>query len=131
MDDAPGANPLRGYEFGPREDAVIGRTARWVTWWGWIAIAAGILMIVGGLMSLHTGGVAQLIMGGVYILIGVFFRAAGKALGRVVETSGDDVAHLMEALGSLTSAFKVQVILVVVGVVLALATAVIVAAQGG
>ncbi|MBW3535554.1 MAG: hypothetical protein KY453_10125 [Gemmatimonadetes bacterium] len=134
MDDvapAPPPPPGSSYEFEPAEDAVIERTARWVTWWGWIAVAAGILLIVGGLTTWDEGGLAQAALGGVYILIGVYFRGAGRALARVVDTTGNDIGHLMEALDRLTAAFRVQVILVVVFVVMAVVAITIIATRGG
>lgn len=135
MNDTPDApqSPAPGprFEFGASENAVIERTARWVGLWGWIAVAAGILLLVGGLMTLDEGGVAQLVLGAVYILIGLYFRGAGKSLGRVVETTGNDVSHLMDALDRLTAAFRVQVILVVVGVILAVVAALFFSGGGG
>lgn len=134
MDDAadiPSPAPGAPYEFAPAENAVIGRTARWVTWWGWIAVAAGIILIVGGLTTWGEGGLAQVLLGGIYILIGVYFRSAGRSLARVVDTTGRDLSHLMEALDRLTAAFRVQVILVVAMVLMAIVAIAITVTRGG
>lgn len=134
MDDVPTASrsdtPGPRFEFGVRENDVIGGTGRWVTWWGWISMAAGVLLIAGGVSALREGGISQLVLGGIYVLVGVYFRGAGRSLGRVVETTGDDVAHLMEALERLTSAFQVQVILVIVGVALVFVAGITMAVAG-
>ena len=110
----PTGAPVPRHEFGTEENDVIGSAARWVTWWGWIAMGAGLLLIAGGVATLGEGGLTEILLGAVYLLVGVYFRGAGRSLGNVVETTGQDVAHLMRALERLTSAFRVQVILVLV-----------------
>lgn len=108
------------YEFGEPEERVIGAAARWVGWYSWIALVFGVLFAVTGIASL-PGGAGSLALGLVFILAGFLFRGAAASMKSVVTTSGRDVEHLMVAMARLTSAFKVQVILtllaLVVGVV--------------
>lgn len=51
-------------------------------------------------------------------VIRAYFRGAGRYLKSVVETEGNDVDHLTSALGGLQSAFKVMVIVTVIGIIL-------------
>ena len=76
----------------------------------------GAVVAIRGLVSLPDG-FGGLALGAVYIVIGAYFRGAGRSLQSVVETEGDDVDHLMSALGNLRSAFRVMVIITAVGFV--------------
>lgn len=113
------------HEFGPSENEVIDRAATWIGYWSWIAILSGILSGLGGLVS--EDPIGSLIMGTIYVIVGAYFRGAAASMKEVVSTAGNDVAHLMTALDRLSSAFKVMVLLVFIGVVLALLVAVILA----
>lgn len=119
----------RGYEFTPGQNETLGTTARWVGIWAWFAIAAGAFMIVGGLFTLPQG-IANLVLGGVYLFVGISFRGAAGSLRSVVETAGSDVDHLMSALESLRTAFKVMVILTAVGILAGVVLAVFGAGGG-
>ena len=117
----PGAS---AHEFGPHENEVIGKAGTWIGYWSWIAIFSGIAMMLGGFF---TDGdlLGSLIMGAVYLFVGIYFRGSANAMKEVVETTGNDVQHLMTALDKLGSAFKVMVLLVFIGVVLGLVAGVI------
>ncbi len=124
MDDT--AMPDAGsHEFGSRENEIIGRAATWIGYWSWIAILSGILSGLGGLVS--EDPIGSLIMGTIYVIVGAYFRGAATSMRDVVSTAGNDVDHLMTALDRLSSAFKVMVLLVFIGVVLALLVAIILA----
>lgn len=112
------------HEFGPSENAVIGRAATWIGYWSWIAILSGVLTGVGAFVS--DDPIGSVIMGTIYVIVGAYFRGAATSMKDVVSTAGNDVAHLMTALDRLSSAFKVMVLLVFIGVVLALLVAVLV-----
>lgn len=121
----PGTSP-GGYEFSPAEDAVISDTAKWVGIFAWFAIVGGLLMALVGLVTIPAG-LVNVVIGAVYLVIGIWFRGAAKSLSLVVTTAGNDVAHLMEALGNLKSAFMAMVILVAVGFALGILVAVLAA----
>lgn len=114
------------HEFGPRENQIIGTAGKWIGYWSWIAIVSGVLMIIGGVLD-SEDLIAGLIMGGVYIGVGVYFRGAASAMSDVVSTAGNDVQHLMTALDKLSSAFKVMVLLVFIGALMALVAGIILA----
>lgn len=107
----------RDYEFSPSDESVIGGTARWVGIWAWFAMVGGAITAAGSLLTLPDG-VEGLAFGTVYLIIGIYFRGAGRSLKSVVETEGNDVHHLLSALGSLQSAFKVMVIVAAIGIIL-------------
>lgn len=114
-----------GYEFKPAEDEVIGGLARWVGIFAWFSLIAGTLMAIGGLLT-APAGFLNVVGGAVYLFIGMWLRGAGKSLQNVVTTEGDDIAHLMTALGHLRSAFMAMVILVGVGILLSTLVALLV-----
>lgn len=113
------------HEFGPAENAVIGNAAKWIGYWSWIAIISGVISALGAFVS--EDPIGSVIMGAIYVIIGAYFRGAAASMDEVVSTAGNDVAHLMTALDKLSSAFKVMVLLVFIGVVLGLLVAVLLA----
>lgn len=127
-----------GYEFSAAENQVLGKTAFWVTWWAWIAIIGGLITAVSGIFTM-PGGIVSLVGGGISLLLGMYFRDSAKAMRNVVETAGNDITHLMMAMEKLGSAFKVYVIMFIIGMVLFIGAMILVvsvytsmaAAQGG
>lgn len=120
-----GAAPTGKYEFTSSENVTVGRTAKWARIWGWIAIVMGALMALLGVLALPAG-IVNVIVGGIYIFVGMYFKGAGDSLQSVVDTAGNDVSHLMTALEKLGSAFKITVILMIVGIVLGVLAALVV-----
>jgi hypothetical protein len=59
--------------------------------------------------------VVTLAQGLVAIIVGAFFVMTAGALKAVVDTSGNDVAHMMIALQKLAAAFTVQLVAVALG----------------
>jgi hypothetical protein len=121
---APGAPPAPvqwgGYEFSEAENAVIAKTAGRAKLWGIISI------VVGSLYTLSTCGafasptfLTNLPSGVIGIVVGIFFVSVGNALNAVVQTQGNDIQHIMEALQKMGTAFLVQIITTLVGVGLA------------
>lgn len=115
-----------GHEFGPYENDVIGKAGKWIGYWSWIAVLSGVATIITGFLT-PEDIVGALIMGAVYIFVGVYFRGAAGSMKAVVETAGNDVQHLMTAMDKLSSAFRVMVLLVFIGVVLALVAGIVAA----
>ena len=106
-----------GYEFGPSENETLGRAARWIGFWSWVSLLSGFAWTLGGAVA---GDPSGLILGPAYIVVGVFFRGAAGSMRSVIETAGDDVAHLMTAIEKLSSAFRIMGLLVIAAVVLGL-----------
>ena len=105
-----------GYEFSPLENETIAKAAKWIGFWSWVAIVGGALIGVASAVSFDLAG---LIMAVVYVIIGLYYRGAATSMKSVVETAGNDIAHLMTALDKLASAFKIMGILFIIGIVLA------------
>jgi hypothetical protein len=106
-----------GYEFSVAENDILARTAFWVTWWAWIAIIGGILTAVSGIFTMPAG-IGGLVGGGLALLLGMYFRDSARAMRAVVDTAGNDIGHLMIAVEKIGAAFKVYVILFIIGMVL-------------
>lgn len=106
-----------GYEFKSVENETIAKAAKWISFWSWVAILSGIVMGLGSVFSFNPVG---LVMAAVYVVVGVYYRGAASSMQSVVQTAGNDIAHLMTALEKLASAFKVMGILFIVGVVFGL-----------
>lgn len=65
------------------------------------------------------GGIASLIQAALALVIGGFTLQAAGAFRRIVDTRGDDIFHLMNALGALRTLYLIQVILFCIGLGLA------------
>jgi len=106
------------YEFNDAENETIGKAARWIGFWAWVAIGTGVVSGLAALMEQEVGGrIGGLIAATIYVMIGFFFQSAAGSMKSVVVTIGDDITHLMSALDRLAAAFKIMGILVIVLVV--------------
>lgn len=112
------------YEFTSAQNVVIGKTAKWSKFWGWVVILTGVLYGAAALFTLGESIVAAILtlaIAAFYVFIGMYFKTAGSSLQSVVETSGNDISHLMTALDKLGSVFKITGILMLIGIVLGVA----------
>ena len=96
------------YEFNDAENQVISSAAFW-------ARLLGIFLIVTGVASLINCNVVAF---GIDLAVGITFLGAASSLSMVVNTQGNDIQHMMMALGKLGTAFKIRVIVTLVAVVL-------------
>lgn len=96
------------YEFDAQQNATISSAALW-------ARVLGVTLIVAGVASLVNCNVISFVLD---LVIGIYFLGGGSSLSMVVNTQGNDVAHMMQALGKLGTAFKIRVIFTIVVVVL-------------
>jgi hypothetical protein len=55
---------------------------------------------------------------GLNLAIGIFFIGGGSSLSAVVNTQGNDIMNMMQALSKLGTAFKIRVIVTLVAVAL-------------
>jgi uncharacterized protein involved in cysteine biosynthesis len=122
---APGAMGSYGgygqYEFNDLENGIIASTAGRARLWGIISIVVGGLNTLAGfLFFVQPALLANLFSGIVSIIVGVSFLGAAASLSNVVNTQGNDVAHMMEALKKVSSALMVQIVTTIIGFVLAL-----------
>jgi len=109
------------YEFNEMENSIIDKTASRAKLWGIISIVFGVLNFMSS-----CGGFAKADMflnlptGIVGIVVGIAFLGVGNSLKMVVQTQGNDLMHMMQALQKMGSAFMVQIVVTIIGFVLAL-----------
>lgn len=106
------------YEFNDADNMVLGRTARWAMVLAWIMIVSSGLMVLASLLTDGAVAVGTFTVAPIYLIIGLKVRSAAASMKSVIETTGADVTHLMEALEKLGSALMVMGVLFLLGVVL-------------
>jgi hypothetical protein len=107
------------YEFSDMENQIIDKAAGRAKTWGIISIVIGALQLLGTLGAIANPGlIVYLPQGIIGIIIGTTFLGAGNSLKAVVDTQGNDIPHMMTAVQKLGSAFYIQIIVTIIGVVL-------------
>jgi len=137
-----GVRPLSDgqYEFSVLENATIDKAGARARIWGIISLVVGVLVVVALVfvfaMTSELGPLAGKVrllllgfapVGLVYLVMGWLYITAGQAMRAVVATEGADVEHLMRGLDKLGSAFRLEVMLTIVAVVLGLVLGVAIA----
>ncbi len=132
---APMSPPGGGYEFGPFENATIEGVAKFARWWGILSLVGGALLVLfalgmAGLGAMHAvlpestaaqagslGAVSAVVgmQALVFLSVGVFYLKSGGALRSVIDTQGNDVELLMNAMQTMKRAFQIEAIATVVG----------------
>jgi hypothetical protein len=110
--------PYGSYEFNAVENGIIDKTASRAKLFGIISAVIGGLQVIASCgMVANASLAAQLPTGIIALVVGVTFVGVGNALKSVVQTQGNDLMHLMQALQKLGSAFMIQIIAWVIGAV--------------
>ena len=121
---APGGPVMGGYgnyEFNDAENQVIDKAAGKAKLWGIISTTIGALQVLGSCGALASPNLATwLPQGIVAIVVGVTFIGVGNSLKSVVQTQGNDLMHMMQALQKMSTAFTVEIVCAIVGFVLAI-----------
>ncbi len=105
------------YEFTSLENKTIGKAALWSKGVGIISLVnAGLQLLEIG----EKGVLSVLITMAIYVAIGVAFFKGGVAFQKVVDTEGSDIAHMMEALAKVSSAFMIRIVVTLIAVVFVL-----------
>jgi len=107
------------YEFTREQNEVIASLASNMKIVGVVSVIAGGLLILAGLVLLARGGVSALIQGVLALIIGGFTVQAAGAFRLIVNSQGDDIGHLMTALGALRSLYRLQVFLLCIALCIA------------
>lgn len=116
-----GGGQYGNYEFNDMENSVIDKTAGRAKLWGIISITIGALECMASCGAVASPGLAtNLPTGIVAIVVGISFLGVGNSLKSVVQTQGNDMMHMMQALQKMGSAFMVQIVCAIVGFVLTL-----------
>ncbi len=109
--------PGPGYEFSEKENATIKSLAWFMKLTGIILIVAGVLAALGGIAS-GENLLAGLLQGAFSIVVGLLQYRASTAFSTVVATHGNDILHLMSALGTLRTLYKLQIIAIAAAVII-------------
>lgn len=80
-----------------------------------VSLIGGGLLVAAGCTRFPEGGVAALIQGAVALSLGGYTAQAAGAFRQVADGRGNDRAALMNALGALRSLYRLQVVLLGVG----------------
>jgi hypothetical protein len=121
---ATGTATPGGYEFGATEELIIGELASAMRFVGTASVALAIVMWVIGIVTMFAGnpaGLGNIIQGVLLVFIGVWTRSSAKSFQLVVDTQGNDIPNLMQALSELRRLYNLQKWLMVLGLVLVLA----------
>ena len=104
------------YEFNDTENAIIDKAASRAKLWGIISTVLGGLQCFMSCFAIASPMLAtNLPTGIVAIVVGITFMGVGNSLKQVVQTQGNDLAHMMQALDKMGSAFMVQIVCAIVG----------------
>jgi hypothetical protein len=99
-----------GYEFSPEQNEVIASLASNMKMVGVVSLIGGGLLVVCCVLF-AKGGASVLIQGALALVLGGFTVQAAGAFRQIVDSRKDDIGHLMTALGTLRSLYRLQVIL--------------------
>jgi hypothetical protein len=114
-----GGQSYGNYEFNDMENSIIDKAAGRAKLWGIISTVIGALQCLGTCGAIANPGMAiYLPLGIVGIIVGLTFVGVGNALKNVVNTQGNDIAHMMQAVQKMGSAFLIQTITTLVGIAL-------------
>jgi hypothetical protein len=122
----PAAPPAGGsYEFTQPENVVIGRLGSRAKTWGIISIIVGAIMLILGVVviiaidnAIATAAGAVIAAAALQpVVSGAFYLGAGGAFSNVVNTQGNDIPHMMSAMGKLTNAMRVEAIVAIIAMV--------------
>ena len=107
------------YEFNDMENQIIDKTASRAKLWGIISTVIGGCQVLLSCGSFANPSFASNLPAGIIaIVIGITFMGVGSSLKMVVQTQGNDLMHMMQALQKMSSAFMVQIVCAIVAFVL-------------
>lgn len=114
------------YEFNPLENSIIGKCAGRAKLLGWISIAAGVFQLLGGGCGAFASAFYSVYVpyGIVSLIVGITFLGVGNSLASIVDSRGQDIPHLMQALEKMGGTFLIQAITSVVMIVVGAITAI-------
>lgn len=107
----------RVYEFDQSQNSLIRDLAQKMRFVGYFLIALGVLLLIGGIISVRSGEIGGIINGVIQILIGFWTYKAASSFQRIVDTQGSDITNLMGALGELRNLYNFQFWLILIGII--------------
>ena len=119
MGGMPMSAQFGNYEFNDFENSIIDKTASRAKLWGIISTVIGGLQLIGSCGMVANASYATYLPSGIIALVvGITFIGVGNSLKSVVQTQGNDMMHMMQAMQKLGSAFMIQIIATIIGIVL-------------
>jgi hypothetical protein len=110
------------YEFNAEQGKLIGDLGRSMRLVGLVVLAYSIVGIIMIAVLAWQRGVLALDLNTILgLFVGSWAIAGGRSFVNVATTQGNDMGHLMDALGKLRNIFKLIAILIVVALVIAIA----------
>ena len=109
-----------GYEFSPEQNEVIAALASSMKFVGVISLLGGALLLVAGNVFLAKGDFSVFVQAVLALIIGGLTVHAAGAFRRIVDSRGNDIGHLMTALGALRMLYRLQVFLICIALGLVL-----------
>lgn len=114
------------YEFSQEQNVVVGGLAKKMKFVGIFGILIGVVYLLTGLINKTNLGV-----GIVNIIIGIWTINAARSFQLVVDTQGNDIKNLMDALGELKKLFNLQYWIYIIAIVIITLAVIVVLALGG
>ncbi len=116
----------QNYEFNESENSVFAEVATRMKAVGFCIIFFGFLNIIFFAFTLvqskdfrlGSPGIGGISQGLFFVLIGVWTRDAGSSFRQIVDSRGNDIRNLMDAMGSLKKLYTLQFWLLVIALVL-------------
>jgi hypothetical protein len=116
------------FEFTAAQNETIRVLAHRMKWVAVFQIVSGIGLAIGGIASFANAqeGFALILTAVLFVVIGIYTYSASKSFLEIVETTGADITHLMEAVSSLKSLYNIQfwliiAYLVIIGIIVLIA----------
>ncbi|MCX6144498.1 MAG: hypothetical protein NTZ35_14920 [Ignavibacteriales bacterium] len=117
----PGSKPTGpSYEFTLVQDNVIRALSKKMNFVGYFYVVASALVGLAGLGFMFVNawiGLFYMILLTPELLIGIWTLNAGKSFRLVVDTMGQDIPHLMNALGALRRLYTLMFWILIIGLV--------------
>lgn len=110
-----------GYEFDAAQEVVVGELAGAMRFVGTASIVLAVIMWIIGIATMfmaNPAGLAQIIQGVILVFVGAWTRTGAKWFQLVVDTKGNDIGNLMNALGELRRLYNLQKWMMILALVL-------------
>jgi hypothetical protein len=116
----------QNYEFNESENSVFADVASRMKAVGFFSVFFGSLSIILSTFALiqskdfrlGSSGIGGISQGLFFLLIGIWTRDAGSSFRQIVDSKGNDIRNLMDAIGSLKKLYTLQYWLLVIALVL-------------
>ncbi len=118
MSSQPAVEGKAGYEFTPAQDQVMADLAKKMSLVGKVLLVFGVIGVIAGLLLITSGGVGALIQGTLNIFIGLWTARASRSFSAIVETKGNDIHHLMNAMENLSKRYGLEYYIIIIALIL-------------